>query len=352
MDVSKLKKNAIGKRARRVAVTMPLIAAVVGLSACSPGGETSQDSSAGANNSAGGTHIVVIGGASDDAFFSSVKRGVDDAAKTVEAGGGKVTYLALQNYSNIGPDAAQLAKNALGMKPSAIAIPDWVPAAEDPAIREIVAAGIPVVVYNAGNWDKAEKLGALSYIGTDEYLAGVAAGEALAKGGAKKALCVNTVPGAENLEDRCRGANDGMAKSGGSATQLALPASSFGNQTAVTQAIKAGLQQDTSVDGLTTVGSADAEAAAEALRQADAVDRVKYVSFNLTTPVLERVKAGTQLGAVDQQPYPQGYYTVSSLFQYVAYGVELPTKPILTGPLVVDKDNVEKAISGAAAGVR
>lgn len=340
-------------RLRMLAIAAPALAAVMALAACSPAGANPEATSGGGGgDSASGVNIVVIGGASDDTFFSSIKRGVDDAALAVEANGGKVTYLALQNYNNLGPDVAQLIKNALGQDPSAVVVPNWVPEAEDPALKEVIAAGIPVIIYNAGGIEAAESVGAMTYIGTDEYLAGVAGGEALAEAGVTKNLCVNTVPGAQNLEDRCRGVADGLASSGGTSEQLALPASAFGNQTAVTQAIKAALQQDAAVDGLSTVGGSDSAAALDALDQAGASGAVQYVHFSLDSRTLQAIKDGKALGAIDQQPYAQGFYSVSAAFQYVAYGVELPTKPILTGPLVIDIDNVDKAISGTEEGVR
>ncbi len=358
MTFSKLSPTGPARKrkfARVLAVAAPALAAALVLAGCTPAGgngNTNATSGSNAGSSSSDVNIVVIGGASDDSFFSSVKRGIDDAAKVVEAHGGKVTYLALQNYNNIGPDAAQLAKNALGQKPSLVAIPDWVPDSENPAIQSIVQAGIPVIIYNAGGMDAAKAVGALTYIGTDEYLAGVAGGEALGKAGVTKNICVNTVPGAQNLEDRCRGVADGLKKSGGTSTQLALAGSNYGNQTAVAQAIKAALTQDPSVNGLATVGGADDAAALDALNQANAVGKVKYVHFNVDTKILDAIKAGTATGSIDQQPYAQGFYTVSAGFQFVKYGVELPTKPILTGPLVINKDNVDKAISGAKAGVR
>ncbi|GAB3398389.1 sugar ABC transporter substrate-binding protein [Schumannella luteola] len=340
------------RRRRALLAAVPVIAGltVAALAGCTSGGAGTATGTT--DDDAKGVNIVIIGGASDDAFFSSIKRGVDDAKKVVESHGGKVTYLALKDYNNIGPDAAQLVKNALGQKPSLIAVPDWVPEAENPAIKSVVDAGIPVILYNAGGYEEAEKVGALTYIGTDEYLAGVAGGEALGKAGVKKNVCVNTVPGAQNLEDRCRGVADGLKKSGGESTQLSLAGSSYGNQTAVSQAIKAALQKDSDVDGLATVGGSDAAAALDALKQSGVGDKVKYVHFNVDSKILDAVKSGVAYATIDQQPYLQGFYAVSAGFQYVTYGLDTPTKPILTGPLVVDKDNVDKAVSGAKAGVR
>jgi simple sugar transport system substrate-binding protein len=67
---------------------------------------------------------------------------------------------------------------------------------------------------------------------------------------------------------------------------------------------------------------------------------------------LDRIKDGSQLFVIDQQPYLQGYIAVSLLNGFVNYGLDLPTKPILTGPGIVNKDNVDTTIAGAQAGAR
>src|SRR5262245_53861341 len=96
---------------------------------------------------AGGATIAVVGGKADDPFFAKVKKGIDEAALTVQAHGGKVNYLMLQNYDNIGGDAANLIRTAISQGASVIAAPNWVPATEDEAYKAAVAAGIPVMVY-------------------------------------------------------------------------------------------------------------------------------------------------------------------------------------------------------------
>ena len=57
--------------------------------------------------------------------------------------------------------------------------------------------------------------------------------------------------------------------------------------------------------------------------------------------------------AIDQQGYLQGFLAVFLLDSYVTYGMESPTRPILTGPLIVDSSNVEATLFGVQkAGVR
>lgn len=301
---------------------------------------------------AAGAKIFVIGGKADDPFWSRVKKGADDAALVVKAGGGSVTWLGPQNYDNLGPDAAKLIRTALSQKPDAIVGPDWVPEAMDAAFKEVVAAGVPLIIYNAGGMDAAKRLGAQNFVGSDEYIAGSGGGEYFSKHGSKNVLCVNTLPGANNTEARCKGVADGIAKAGGKSGQLPLPSSSFGNPTAVAQAIKAALQKDKSIDGVITISAGDATSAAAGISQAGLAKTVKLGTFDMDPTNLQRVKDGTQLFCIDQQPYMQGYLAVSLLNGYVQYGLKVPTAPILTGPGIVDAANVAATIAGAAAGAR
>jgi simple sugar transport system substrate-binding protein len=299
-----------------------------------------------------GITVAIVGGKTDDAFFAKVKKGIDDAALVVAAHGGKVNYLQLQTYDNIGGDAANLVRTAISQKANVIAVPNWVPDSEDEAIKAAQAAGIPVILFNAGGGDKAKELGALNYIGNEEYTAGVAGGERFTTAKAKNVLCVNTVPGAQNLEDRCKGISDGITKGGGKSTQLPLPASSFGNPTAVAEAIKATLLKDKTIDGLVAISAADADAVAVGVEQAGMTGKVQLGSFDMNETCLDRVKAGTQLFAIDQQPWLQGFLAVTMADAYVNYGLKLATAPILTGPGVVDSSNIDATMAGAKAGYR
>jgi simple sugar transport system substrate-binding protein len=222
----------------------------------------------------------------------------------------------------------------------------------DAAFKEVVAAGIPLIIYNSGGMDAVKRLGAMNYVGNEEYTAGLGGGEYFGSNGTKNVLCVNTLPGATNTEARCKGVAEGVAKSGGKSSQLPLPSSSFGNPTAVAQAIKAALLRDKTVDGLITISAGDANSAANGIKQAGVGDKVKLASFDMDETGLGRIKDGSQLFAVDQQPYLQGFLAVSLLNGNVAYGLDLPTKPVLTGPGIVDKDNVDKTLAGAKAGAR
>jgi simple sugar transport system substrate-binding protein len=346
--------NILRSKRGRAALVVATVSTLIALTGCSTNSDTnsSDDKTTAAASSGKGPAIFVVGGKADDPFWSRVKRGADDAAKVVKSGGGSVTWLGPKNYDNLGPDAAKLIETALSQGADGVVGPDWVPEAMDSAFKQVVADKKPLVIFNAGGIEAANDLGALNYFGSDEATAGKAGGEFFGDDGEANVLCVNTLPGAANTEARCKGIAEGIAEHGGKSTQLPLPSSKFGDPTAVSQAIKAALLKDDSIDGLVTISTGDANAAASAIQQGGLADKVKLGTFDLDDTQLSRIQKGEQLFAIDQQPYMQGYLAVSALYAYIKWGIELPQKPILTGPAIISKDNVGTAIAGAKAGVR
>jgi simple sugar transport system substrate-binding protein len=297
-------------------------------------------------------NIFVIGGKPDDPFWSRVKKGAEDAGKVAEAQGGKVVWLGPQNYDNLGPDAAELIRQAIDQKADAIVGPDWVPEAMDPAFKAVVDAGIPLVIYNAGGIEAADRLGAMNYVGAVDYKSGYAGGEYLGKAGHKNGACVNTLPGAANIEAFCNGFNDGIAAAGGKGSVLQLPATAFGDATAVAQAVRAHLLQNPDIDALFAIGDGDTNATVSGVSQAGKAGQVFVCGMNFSDSILDNIKQGTQACAVDQQGYQQGFFAVSILNNFVNYGVTIPTREILTGPGVVDASNVDLVVEGVKAGAR
>lgn len=337
------------KVSRFLKVAAAVSVAALAFAGCSSNtAATATKFSAAANETGKGVSIVVMGGAPSDSFWSVVKNGTLDAGLAIENAGGKVTVLSMPNYDNFNADAAKLVDKMLTLNPTAVVIPDWVPDAMNEGIKKLKAAGIIVVLYNSGQHE-VENVGAEIYIGSDEYVAGKLAGEAMAAAGKKHVVCVNTLPGLANIEARCKGVKDGF---GGASESLNLPSSSFGDATAVTQAVKAAITKDTSIDGLVSIGDSDADSITEAITQAGAADRVVHGGFAVNEQVLERVKAGTQFFSIDQQGYAQGYYATSYAFQLAAYAISLPVKELLSGPSLINKDNVDKVLAGAKGGRR
>jgi simple sugar transport system substrate-binding protein len=298
----------------------------------------------------GTVSVVMLGGPSSDPFFSTIKAGAN-AAAAAYGSKLKLTYLALQNYDNLGPDMAKLLQTAGSLNPTIIVSTDWVPTAQDPVFEQLISKGTPVVLYNAGGSAEAQKIGAVTFVGTADTQVGDIAGSTFVKDGAKDIVCVNTTPGSQNNEDRCHGLIATATAAGAKATELELSPTSFGNPSAVTQAIKAELLKNPSVDGIFDIGAVDADSAAAGIAAAGDTGKVTLANAGVGTNNLLRIKAGTQAFLIDIEPYLQGYLAVSAAYQYASIGL-VYTDPTPTGPVVITKSNVGAAIAASELGLR
>ena len=294
-------------------------------------------------------NIAVIAGSVEDAFMDKIKKGVDDATHAVVANGGSVQYLRTQNYENFGPDLVTLINQAIAQGVDGIAIPVWVPDAQIPALQEAAKQGIKIMQYNSGLPVKAD-INAINYFGSDEYAAGFGGGKYLAEKGAKHILCHIQVPGAINLEERCKGVSDAGKEAGIKVTVLNTPANLDGDVTGTAEALKAEFIGDQSIDAMVSCADFGAAAGANAVEQTG-MD-IMVSAFDFSPASLERISAGTQTMAIDQQPYLQGFLATSMLAANIDFGTEISTDPVLTGPAIIDASNVDAVKAGAAKGAR
>lgn len=240
--------------------------------------------------------IAVIVGSAQDGFWNMVKKGVDDATLMVEANGGTVNFMQTQNYDNFGPDLAALIEQAVAQGAEGIAIPNWLPESETPALKAARDAGVVIMSFNAG----AEHMGdydALNYFGSDEYIAGVEGGKYLASKGAKKILCHIQNPGAVNLETRCKGVEDGAKEAGAEAYILRVPANLDQDMVGTSEAIKAELIADPSIDAVITLAAWASDAAASAIEQQGATGKIQLGTFDMS--------AASAYGAKDASGDPE-----------------------------------------------
>src|SRR6185369_11262026 len=112
-----------------------------------------------------------------DNFWDFVRKGAEAAAAKDNV---QLRYASDPD----GGGQATLVQNAIDSKVDAIALTLAKPAALEAVVRKARAAGIPVVVFNAGI-DQWQAMGALSYFGSDDGAAGEGAGKRAAADGAK-----------------------------------------------------------------------------------------------------------------------------------------------------------------------
>lgn len=283
------------------------------------------------------TIAVVTHGSAGDAFWTVVKNGAEQAGKDLG-----VTV----KYQSSGDPAtqSQYIDAAVNQKVDGLVVSMANPDALEASVRGAVRAGIPVITINSGQ-DKSAAFGALTHVGQDEETAGKGAGEKLKAAGVKKLLCVIHEAGNLGLEQRCKGAGEGL---GGETVNLQVD---IGDVTAAAASIRARLQSDKSIDGVLTLNQELAVPAAQAAEQAGS--SAKIATFDLADDVIQAIQAGTVLFAVDQQQYLQGYLPVQMLY---LYATNLNTVggglPVLTGPGFVTKDNAAQVAVLAKQGTR
>ena len=227
-----------------------------------------------------------------------------------------------------------------------VSIPD--PTGLGPSIKAAVAAGIPVISINSGS-DVAKSLGVLVHVGQTEEQAGIGGGQKMGAAGVKHALCVNQEVGNAALALRCKGFKEGLAQTGGTVTEIGVNLSS---PTQTQQTIEAALQHDPTIDGILSLGPTGATPALKALQDLNKTGKIKLATFDLSSDVLNAIKGGQMLFAIDQQQYLQGYLPIVLLTLYKTNLNTIANDILQTGPGFVTADNVSQVIQLTAQGTR
>ena len=287
--------------------------------------------------------VVVSHGQASDPFWSVVKNGVDAAARDM---GVTVEYQAPGAFDMVA--MRQLIDAAVASNPDGlvVSIPD--PDALGDSIRAAVAAGIPVISMNSGS-DVAKELGVLNHVGQTEYEAGFGGGERMAAAGARNAICVNQEVGNVALDLRCQGFTDAMTAAGATVKVLAVE---LADPVDAQQRIAAALTANPDVDSILTLGPTGAAPALAALEDSGQLGEILLGTFDLSPEVLEAVRDGNMLFAIDQQQYLQGYLPVVLLTLYTENLNTVANDVIMTGPGFVVADTAARVIDLSAAGTR
>jgi simple sugar transport system substrate-binding protein len=115
--------------------------------------------------------------------------------------------------------------------------------------------------------------------------------------------------------------------------------------------IESKLRNDPSIDAVLTLDPDVAIAARDAVARAGS--RARIATFDLSADVVDAIKAGAILFAVDQQQYLQGYLPVVFLALYARNGNTTGGGlPVLTGPGFVTAANADQVERLAKAGTR
>jgi len=287
--------------------------------------------------------VVVTHGQASDPFWSVVKNGVDAAAADL---GVSVEYQAPATFDMVA--MSQLIDAAIASEPDGlvVSIPD--PDALEPSITSAIEAGIPVISINSGS-DVAEDFGVLAHIGQTEYEAGFGGGQRMAAAGATNALCVNQEVGNVALDLRCEGFTDAMAEAGGTVEVLAVD---LADPTGAANRVSAALSENEDIDAIFTLGPTGAAPALQVLEEEGLLGEILLATFDLSPEVLEAIRDGDMLFAIDQQQFTQGYLPIVYMTLFLE-NLNTPGQVLIpTGPGFVTQETAGAVIDLSAAGTR
>jgi simple sugar transport system substrate-binding protein len=330
------------KNPRALGLAAVLATAATGLAACSSSGgraatQSASGSNAGVANTPKFTVAMITHQAPGDTFWDIIRKGAESASA-------KDNVTLKYSSDPTSANQANLIQSAIDSKVDGIAVTLPDPPALVPLVKKAIAAGIPVVAFNAGI-TSFEQSGALAYFGSDESVAGEAAGKRAAQDGAKHVLCVVQEQGQVQLEARCDGVQKGF---GGQYDKIYVNGR---DEPSVQTTIAAKLQQDKTIDMVITLGAPFALRAIQSVKDSGSSAKVATFDFNPQIPA--QIKSGALQWAIDQQPFLQGYSAIDGIWLYKTNGNILGGgKPTLTGPYLVDKANVDLVGKFAAAGTR
>jgi simple sugar transport system substrate-binding protein len=243
-------------------------------------------------------------------------------------------------------------EEAIAAQPDVLVFSLADPVAMRSTVERALSADIPVIMINVPDpQPRGERLPYLIYIGPAEYEGGgVAAKTLLAKMTPTKAACLNSLPDHAGTQARCRGWADTLAAAGVASTDVDVS----GGSDQAAAVVSAFIRETPDADAfLVTTGDPKNFGAVLPVLKAEAADaeNVGVVTFDLEPPVVAAIESGDLLAAIDQQAYLQGYLPAVLARQYLEAGL-MPDNDILTGPVVVDANNVDQVRQATLDGKR
>lgn len=257
-------------------------------------------------------------------------------------------YVSSNQYSV--QELIRLLDQTIASRPDGIAVPIVSKDALEGPIRRAIDSGIPVVAFNIpDNRPKEERIPYMTYVGGDEYLTGYKTGQyAIEKAEAgevpmpEHVVCAMIAAEHEGLRERCRGIEEAVAEVGATTEYLFTGAdpSTFRSN------MQAYLSSHPESNYILNMGDFTApwswQVAKDLGMSPDADDEGMTILAVGIGPIgLSGLKNDHLLVASEQGFYLQGYIPFEWLYWYHELGYEAQSD-IITGPIMVDKTNLEK----------
>lgn len=273
-----------------------------------------------------------------DPFFVPVRAGANDACALLGA-----TYTWDGSATGRTTEMVDAFDDAIDDRVDGIACCVVDPTAFNTVTDQALAAGIPVVAFNAeapatsGNH-------AMSYIGQDVYAAGAALAERMLPH-LKKGDLVGGMMGAPASaieQGRMSGAASVFSSAGAHLAQVVVGTT----QGPAATRIEAWYKEHQDVKFMFATAASSGAAVGSVIQNLGLAKKgVGGAAFDVSGPVLQEISKGNLVFTLDQQAYLQGFLPIFELFVYAITGGLIIPVDVDTGHKLVTKENVGDYLS-------
>jgi simple sugar transport system substrate-binding protein len=279
--------------------------------------------------------FVFVNHVTTNPFFTPTQYGAQDACALLGC-----SFQWTGSQDSVVPEMVNALNSAISAKADGIAVAVVDKTAFRAPVDKALAAGIPVVSYNADGARNDPGSNRLAYIGQDLYTSGYQLGQRIAslmQGG--DAVGFIATPGSLNIQPRIDGAKDAIKASGKPINFTAV--ASGAELPKELSTIDAYAQGHKNVKGMFAVDAGSTENIGKVVAKYGLKAKgVAAGGFDLNPATLSAIQAGNLDFTIDQQPYLQGFLPVLSLWLYKLSGGLVAPSETNTGLLFVTKDNV------------
>lgn len=327
------------RRARSTMAAATVAALALGAAACGSSGDNSGGGDSGAAKSSKDYTIAFIPGCTCDPYYSTETAGFQAEAKAEG-----VTPI-VQGPANFDPaEQIPVLQAVARKKPDAIVIDPTDAKALIGPIQAVVSQGIPVMT--TGNYINADI--AFTKIAASSIEGGKVAAEtikSMTKGKRGSVLINNVKPGISSTDDRQKGFQQDIQGSSG----LKLLPAQYNNddQTKASSITSSTLRAHPDLVGVFATNVLSAQGVANALKTANAKDKVVAIGYDAGPQEIQALKAGQLDAVISQDPRRIGKLAVQNTVKYLGGDKSIPKDQPLK-PLVITRDNLDSPQSQAA----
>ncbi|WP_186576030.1 substrate-binding domain-containing protein [Aquibacillus kalidii] len=271
-------------------------------------------------------------------YWKRALKGFEDAAEALNV---SVEYRGATQY-DVNEEITVL-EQVIARNPAGIAVSTMDPEKLNPVIDKAVDAGIPVVLFDANAPDSK----AYSFLGTDNYKAGVEAAHKMAELlNEKGRVGVITQPNQLNHQERTRGFKDTIFMEYPD-MEVVTVKDGRGDPVLSRRAAEEMMAEHSNLEGIFATEANGGVGVGQAVVANDFQESIKIISFDTDKGTLDMIEDGTISATIAQGTWEMGYWSLQFLFHLNHDIVEqvdkrspLP-KSVDTGVTIVTKENVD-----------